>query len=119
MFDVTRMKKQDKSDYRDIQIKLRSNVGETIGETLVGLLIAAFALLMLAGAISATANMIKTSDNKLKEYYQKDKVLAEKPDDNDGTLEVTIYEDSDTIQAQKGIPYFKNGSFGSAEVIAY
>lgn len=119
MFDVTRMEKWDKSDYRDIQIKLRSNVGETIGETLVGLLIAAFAMLMLAGAISATANMIRTSDNKLKEYYQTDKVLAEKSDGESGTLEITIYEGSDTIQTQEDIPYFKNDSFGSAEVIAY
>ncbi len=49
--------------------KLRSSAGESIGETLVALLISALALLMLAGAVTSAARMVNTSKTAVTEYY--------------------------------------------------
>ena len=52
-----------------IQSKLRSRVGESIGETLIALLISALALMMLAGAISSAARIVTRSKTAMDEYY--------------------------------------------------
>ena len=49
--------------------KLRGSAGESIGETLVALLISALALLMLAGAVTSAARMVNTSKTAVTEYY--------------------------------------------------
>ena len=49
--------------------KLNSTSGESIAETLVAVLIAAIALLMLAGTINTASNLITKSKNTLDEYY--------------------------------------------------
>ena len=49
--------------------KLRGCKGESIGETLIALLISSLALLMLAGAVSSAANIVTTSKQKMVEYY--------------------------------------------------
>ena len=59
------------------QRKLRSRKGESIGETLVALLISALALLMLAGAVSSAANIVTTSKNKMETYYTADNSAVE------------------------------------------
>ena len=46
---------------KSIWKKLKSAAGETIGETLVALLISSLALMMLAGAVSAATRMITRS----------------------------------------------------------
>ena len=51
--------------------KLKSSSGESIGETLVALLIAALALLMLAVAITATTRIITNSSEKVDDYFDK------------------------------------------------
>ena len=51
--------------------KLKSSSGESIGETLVALLIAALALLMLAVAITATTRIINNSSEKVDDYFDK------------------------------------------------
>ena len=50
--------------------KLRSRKGETIAETLIALLIASLALLMLAGAVSAASNVVTKSKNAMISYYK-------------------------------------------------
>ncbi len=49
--------------------KIRGKSGETISETLVALLIAALALVMLAGAIGAATRIITNSRDRVNEYY--------------------------------------------------
>lgn len=56
--------------------KLRSKAGETISETLVALLIAALALVMLAGAIYSAKNIIDNSRTKFSEYYSANENLV-------------------------------------------
>lgn len=54
-----------------IKKKLCGNVGESIAETLVALLISALALVMLAGAISSAAKVIKDSKTAMDTYNEK------------------------------------------------
>ena len=50
--------------------KLRSTAGESIGETLIALLISALALVMLAGAVSSASNIITRSNDAMNDYYR-------------------------------------------------
>ena len=52
-----------------IQSKIRSHAGESIGETLIALLISALALMMLAGAISSAARIVTRNKAAMEEYY--------------------------------------------------
>ena len=54
---------------RRITNKLRSRGGESIGETLVALLISALALVMLAGAIGSAARIMNESNEAAKNLY--------------------------------------------------
>ncbi|MBR6220466.1 MAG: hypothetical protein IKQ80_07880 [Clostridia bacterium] len=56
---------------KKLMSKLRSAAGETIGETLVALLISALALTMLAGAIGAANNIVTRSNKAMNDYYTK------------------------------------------------
>ena len=49
--------------------KLRDRAGESIAETLVGLLISALALLMLAGALTSASNIVNKSKTAMEDYY--------------------------------------------------
>lgn len=51
-----------------IKAKLRGRAGESIAETLIATLIAALALVMLAGAVASAANMITGSKDALSKY---------------------------------------------------
>lgn len=56
--------------------KMRGKVGESIGETLVALLISSLALLMLAGAISASTRVITASKAAMQAYYEENNKIA-------------------------------------------
>ena len=49
--------------------KLKSQVGESIAEVLIALLISSLALVMLASMISSTTSMVSTGKSAMKEYY--------------------------------------------------
>ena len=49
--------------------KLKSSSGESFAELLIALLISSLALMMLAGMINASANMVSTSRKTLENYY--------------------------------------------------
>ena len=85
--------------------KLKDNHGESITETLVALLIASFALIMLAGAITTSVRIVSSSKKKIGEYYNADKYLVEQNSTVSGTesgsmsisATVTIAEGSKTL----------------------
>ena len=52
--------------------KLHSKAGESIGETLVALLISALALVILAGVIGAATRIITRSNAAVKSHYDAD-----------------------------------------------
>ena len=53
---------------KKIKAKLRGRAGESIAETLIATLIAALALVMLAGAVASAARIITTSRDAIEEY---------------------------------------------------
>lgn len=104
-------------------IKLKSTSGESIAETLVAVLIAAFALLMLAGTINSASNLITKSKTKLNAYYEKNNALsAEDVSVRDGT-DIELKFASTGAGAPSWITSkvntYKNDEFGGNPVIAY
>lgn len=68
-----------KEDFRvkeNMLRKLKSTSGESIAETLVAVLISAFALLMLAGTVNTASNLITKSQAALQTYYSNTNDLA-------------------------------------------
>ena len=97
--------------------KLNSQSGESIAETLFAVLVAAIALTMLAGMITATANMVKKSEDKMDTYYTESRKLEEIGAGSELSLSITGVDD---IKIE-GIPVYsaKNGTFQKTPVTAY
>ena len=57
---------------RRIKHTLYNKAGESIGETLVAVLISALALVILAGAIGAATRIITRSNTAVKQHYDAD-----------------------------------------------
>ena len=103
-----------------IRKKLKSHSGESIGETLVALLISALALVMLAAAVSAASGIVIRSRNKLDDYYKENEtgVIGMTASGESGSI--TIKDGSGSIEDQSGnVTYYKNDEFGKKTVIAY
>lgn len=95
--------------------KLREKAGESIGETLVALLISSLALLMLAGAISAASQVITRSKDKVDKYYEEDGNLVKLISGD--TITINIFND-DVSQDFPRVCYI-NKEFASNPVVAY
>lgn len=108
----------------DFCSKLRSQAGETIGETLIALLISALALTMLAGAISTAANLITKSEIVMTNYYGGLTALG---DPNKGDLTVSVSESSDHSKVVRLVggsetvsaKYAINNAISNKHVLAY
>lgn len=102
--------------------KLRSTAGESIAETLIAVLISALALVILAGAISATARIIIDSDETMGRYYDMDANLAEHTGTS-STMAVTISriesDGSSTGFPPSTVTYYENNAFANKTVVAY
>lgn len=100
-------------------IKLRECAGESIGETLVALLISSLALLMLAGAITAATRVVDRSRIVIDGYYIEDNKLAEcETTDNPG--QITMKDEPNGVsQPFDDVYYYKNGTLGGVDVISY
>ena len=105
--------------------KLGGRAGESIAETLISLLIAALALVMLAGAITTAHAVIRTSKAKLNEYYVAAENVAKRKTAESGLTEpkVTIAAaPTDTevyISVEAPVAFYRNGVFDGTPVIAY
>lgn len=102
--------------------KLKSNKGETISETLVALLISSLALTMLAGAITASANLVEKSRTKMDSYYaaseQENGVIKMSGAGTEGTVTITAV--SGGLDAQTyTIVYYGNEEFTRYPVYSY
>ncbi len=103
--------------------KLKSTSGESIAETLVAVLIAAFALLMLAGSVNTSSNLITQSQSKLEEYYSKNNTLVEETTSTKGVIEVTV-SGSGISEKWSGVPYYQltnneSSVLGSKNLVSY
>ncbi|MBQ6401262.1 MAG: hypothetical protein IJI20_03135 [Firmicutes bacterium] len=92
--------------------KVRNKAGETIGETLVALLISSFALVMLAGAISASSGMITKSTDAMQAYYEESNEIVEGSDSGTITLKVN----GSTYSENVAVEYGKESKF---DVVAF
>ncbi len=100
--------------------KLKSKTGESISETLVALLIAALALVMLAAAMSSVSSVIFTSRDKLEEYYKESDKLANMSDAVTVSGGITMKDESGSITFEPyDIEYYKNDEFDKTPVVTY
>ena len=107
--------------------KLRSCSGESIAETLFALLISSLALLMLAGAIQASVNVIEKSRTAMGTYYERNNVVSAQQEPG-GTLSASFTltprgEGSRTVTfgGNQGLTleYFQNELFSRYPVVSY
>lgn len=110
-----------KSLTEQVNKKIRSNAGESITETLVALLIAALAIVMLAGAVAAASNMVLTARNKLDKYYDaNEKVVQMGNDGSKATVTITEKSTGASRRIARGdILYYRNDEFKKNPVVAY
>ncbi len=106
--------------------KLKSTSGESIAETLVSVLISAFALMMLAGTINTASNLITNSQTKLENYYQANNALAEETESTTiPMLQVEVSSGSGgevTVSEKWSAPYYmleESGKIGDENLISY
>lgn len=103
--------------------KLNSQTGESIAETLVSLLIAALAILMLGGAMNAASGVVTRSRDKLDVYYSAN-------EESNGVVKIaggtgvekgiTITDSSGAISQQSfDVIYDCNEEFSNALVVSY
>lgn len=98
--------------------KLRRQTGETIAETLVALLIAAVALMMLAGMISSTLNIVSASKTTMEAYYDAGAALEQQSGTAiEGTVQITGTQLS--VSPAPEIRLFENKTFDNKVVYAY
>lgn len=104
--------------------KLQSGMGETLGETLLALLISALALTMLAGAISTALNLVTKSNEQMTKYYGGDNIIATQRTDmasGDGDT-VTTTEATVTLTGSTqtfNVKCFANSAFPGTTVVSY
>ena len=96
--------------------KLRSKAGESISETLVSLLIASLALVMLAGAVSSATGMITRSREKLEKYYDNNDKLVTVSESSPSQITIKAVGLTDQIVQ---IQYTQNTEFSSHSVVSY
>ena len=100
-----------------IRKKLKNSSGESIAETLVAVLISAFALLMLAGTVNSASNLITKSQNSLKTYYKDYNDLA---DPGSGTLEaISVQEGADPVLSDTVNVKIIDSKIGNRKLVAY
>ncbi len=96
--------------------KLRSRAGESLAETLVALLIAAVALVMLAGAVTTATGVITKSQNKLDAYYGAAESMTNRTSGTSLTDGITI---TDGTSKNVTITYYSNSEFTATQVVTY
>ena len=108
--------------------RLRSTKGESISEVLIALLISTLGIMLLAGMINASANMITKSKDKIKDYVAKENGIVAQSSSGavtgqvafvvgsgENTQTIRLNESSDTVNVE----YYENSEFGNNTVKSY
>lgn len=93
---------------KELQKKLKNQSGETIGETLVALLIASLALVMLASMIQTTVNVVKKSETMMTQYYEAE---SEMETASSGSATISITDAEGSLSVSESIKYAENSTF--------
>ncbi len=106
--------------------KLRSRSGESIGETLVALLISTMGIMLLAGMITASTRMVIQSRDAFDDYYAVNNAVAKHDAEainsyfESGSVTITIKDSSNkTLLTVPDITYYKDTKLGRSPVISY
>ena len=109
---------------RRLFIKMKMDVGESIAEVLVALLISSLGLALLAMMVSSSSRMVQSSKTKVHEYLEASKNLeTQSKGEIDG--ETISFSGDTTSQITDGsdtkiaVLYFVNDTFNSEKVISY
>ena len=101
--------------FRASEKKVRSRAGETIGETLVALLISSLALVMLAGTITAASSIIRNSKDKMDSYYKQNNepngVVRKVSGESGKSVSIKEKGTEENLANGTSIVYFKNEAF--------
>lgn len=95
--------------------KLKNRRGETLAETLVAMLIATLAMMILAGAIGTASNLVARSRTWMENYAKKNLALERRGADYDfrGKVQFTLLKDPEHPEkghAELGdLPMFEDG----------
>ncbi len=106
--------------------RLKSKKGESISEVLIALLISALAIVLLAGMINASTEMIQKSKDKMDKYVNAENGIVEQ--NTNGTepgsvttkvngRETKLSDDSPNYVVP--VQYYTNGESGSNTVRSY
>ena len=100
--------------------KLKEPSGETLTETLVALLIAALALVMLAGMISSTTRIVTQSKTTMNAYYAENNMVAEQGA-SEGTAYITLglVNGGTGESKQYSVSVYRNNTLGNTPVVSY
>ena len=101
--------------------KLGNQVGESLAETLIAVLVIAFATMLLAGMISATSSIVLQSESTMEAFYAASESL-EKLEDADGVrtnMTIKAPDGLDISDITISVVYAENTTFESHPVIAY
>jgi competence protein ComGC len=124
-----------------IAARLKDKKGETLMELLFAMLISSLGMIILAGMIVASTNIIKRGNEVLKSYVtEENKIVAQDTEDETGSAifkiggtarKLTDYNDSDTDYDdsdtdyddsdtnQVSVSYYVNGKIGGKKVVTY
>lgn len=103
---------------RVVRDKLKSTSGESIAETLVAVLISAFALLMLAGTVNTSSNLITRSQDSLGNYYEANNGLTVR--ESGSEAKVSIIGIGNSVNETESVKLREvNSEFGNKKLIAY
>lgn len=100
--------------------KLKGQSGETLTETLVALLIAALALVMLAGMISSTTRIVTQSKTTMNSYYDGNNVVAEQGTSGDtASVTIELVNGGTGESKQYSVSVYRNNTLGNTPVVSY
>lgn len=106
--------------------KLRSRSGETIAEVLIALLVSTIALVLLAGMLTSSTNIILRSTRAITSYYEasNDKLVLQPENqklDVDGTLtlQLKLPEDKSISQTIGNVWIFENDALDGRAIYSF
>lgn len=104
--------------------KLHSTLGESIGETLVALLVSTLGIMLLAGMIVASTRLIMQSEETLSKYYTANNIIsAQDIGDTKGQLKITIADKSVSRHFYdiviEDVNCYTNTEIGNTPIVSY
>ncbi len=106
-----------KKTQEKLKKKLRSRAGESLAETLVALLVAAVALVMLAGAVTAATGVIAKSQYKLDTYYGSAESMTNRTSGTSFASGIQITDGSNSKDVN--VTCYSNSGFTTTPVVTY